>query len=828
MRRNTSIRWNAYPALLLAGGFALGIWGATEDVAPADSTWVLAALVSVGLATVALAWPRRRLVTLAPLGAVTALGLAAVALGGVRATAYQALPPGHLGRLVPPRADVPAVTLVGRIAGAVEGTTAEARFTLQADTLVHRTDTLVVRGRVRVLLRPSRWDPAAPFPRLRAGDRLHLHGRLRGLPMRRNPADFDYGAYLQRRRIYALMTLYDPANVIVHGRDASSLTRLVMAARAHIDRQLRHHIVADEPRAVLRALLLGDRSQVTDATRERFVTTGLLHLLAISGLHVLLVGMVIYTLLRPLLMRIRLRWRHVEFARTILTLALLVGFALLTGARPSVVRAVVMATLLIGGNVLQRTTHPLNALGVAALLLLGVRPTALFDAGFQLSFAAVGGIVALNPRLRALLPSAWRRDGWRFHLGALVTVTVAATFGTMPVLLVHFGYVSFAGLVLNVPAIPLTVLALLSGLLVVAAGGWLPAAPLFGASAEALTKGLLTTASTGEVWLGWAAVDRSVEDPWVVLALVVALCALAQWPRPRMRWRLVAVTLVLASVAVWADALARRGPPSLDVLFFDVGQGDAALVTFPGGRHLLVDAGPRSPVFDAGASVILPHLRRYGIDRLDAVAISHPDSDHLGGLPTLLRQVPVGRVVLGRRGAGTGLVAETEHLLDSLAIAPEHVHAGDTLLLDPSAYVQVLAPPDDSTVFGSDNDASLVLRITYGDTRFLFTGDIERRAERWLVERFGPFLESDVIKVGHHGSSTSSTQAFVRRVLPDSALAVVSVGLRNPFGLPDPVVVQRWVRQQATVVTTAEEGAVWIRSDGTRVRRLHWRSTDVD
>lgn len=822
MRPDTFIRWNAYPAMLLAGSFALGVWSAAMWTDLTVHFWLPAAAVGMAFAGFLLGWPHRRLVTLAPLGVVLTLGFTAAALGGARATSYKQVHPGDLGHLLPSRADVPDATLTGRVADAAEEAPAGIRFTLQADTLVHAADTLATRGKVRVFLRPARWGEAeSDFPAVKQGDRVRLRGRLEAPPVRRNPADFDYGAYLQRRRIHAVLSVDAPSDVVVLERSKSPFIRAVTAVRAHLGRQIHRHVEASEPQAVLRALLLGDRSRVSDTIRDRFVATGLLHLLAISGLHVLLVGMMLYTLLRPLLMRLRVPRRTAELARAGATLLLLVGFALLTGARPSVVRAVVMAGLFIGGNVLQRTSHPLNTLGVAALVLLVARPTALFDAGFQLSFTAVGAIVALNPRFQNRLPERWRRDGWRAQIAVLVTVSLAATLGTMPVLLVHFGYASFAGLVLNVPAIPLTALALMSGLLTALTGAWLPVGTLFGGSAEVLTRSLLFTASTGERWLGWAAVESTVRSPWIVLTLVALLLAAVQWPRPRLRWRLVALSVLLGATSVWTNLLADRHPPPLDVLFFDVGQGDAALVTFPNGRRLLVDAGPRSPYFDAAESVILPHLDRHGIQRLDAVAISHSDGDHLGGLPTLLRSVPVGRVVLSEQSADTELVAETHHLLDSLAVPHEYASVGDSLHLDSAAYVQVLAPPE--TSFASDNDASLVLRIAYGKTRFLFAGDVERRAERWLVRHLDTFLRSDLVKVSHHGSSTSSTPAFVRRVQPDSTFAVVSVGRRNPFGHPDPSVLRRWNGEGATVLSTAQEGAVWIRSNGTRLVRVGWR-----
>lgn len=823
MQRHTPIRWNAYPALLLAGAFALGIWARVSLSWAPISAWLLLAAAALGLAVLGHAWPRRRLVTLRPLVITLALGGAAVALGGARTASFQHLAPGHIGTLLDPDADVNAVMLNVRVSGAVEETPRGARFTARIDTLVHGRDTLSVAGAARVFFRSSPWEPPTPFPAVRQGDRLRLRARLQALPRPRNPGDFDYGAYLRRRGIHAVATVdaADGATIVRRGR--ASVLSLIASLRTLITNRIDTYVQGAEGRAVMRALLTGNRGAISETTQDRFAKTGLLHLLAISGLHVLLVGMVIYVLMRPVLMRLRLTWQVVEWTRAVGTLALLVGFALLTGGRPSVSRAVVMAGLFIGGNVLQRSTHSLNTLGVAGLVLLAARPLALFDAGFQLSFAAVAAIITLNPRMQAWLPPRWRHTGWRGHVGSLVTVSVAATLGTMPVLLVHFGYVSFAGIALNVAAIPVTGLALLSGMMTALLGGWASLGGALGAAATVLTSSLLWIAETGDTWLGWMSFDRTVRNPWIIGALVMAMIAATQWPRPRLRWRLVAATLLLATVGTWLDARDHLAKPELQVVFFDVGQGDAALVSFPNGAHLLVDTGPRSPLFDAGASVIAPHLDRWGIEQLDAVAISHSDSDHLGGLPSLLRQVPTERVVLNELGERTDLVEEVERTADSLRVPIQQAWAGDTLSLDPAVHVQVLGPPRRAPFLADDNDASLVVRIVYGETQFLFTGDVERRAEQWLSHHYGVLLRSDVVKVAHHGSSTSSHPVFVREAAANGGTAVVSVGARNPFGLPAAAVLRRWSEAGTTLATTAADGAVWLRSDGKQVRRVRWR-----
>ena len=762
---------------------------------------------------------------MAPLMWTLGAGLVVLALGGVRQASEVRLPAGHVAHDLTENAaalEGEDVILEGRISAPPVRGRQSTRFVMQARRRLAPGSAARLVGAVQVTFYRSPWDRvAAPFPRVREGDRVRVSGRLSPPPRRRNPADFDYGTYLRRHGIYATLFVDEAEQVrVLEGARRKPGLR-VAEARRYVRRQIDRHVPSAGGRAVLSALILGDRSRLTADVTDQFAQTGLLHVLAVSGLHVLLVGFVIYEVARPMLMRFQLGWRAVEGVRAGLTLALLAGYVLLTGAPASVVRAVVMAALLMGGVLVQRSGHALNALGVAACVLLLWRPGQLFEAGFQLSFAAVGGIVVLNPLVINSLPEKWQRGGVAEWLLRMVTVSLAATLGTLPVLLWHFGYVSFAGLVLNVVAIPCTGLTLIGGLLTVVLGEWAFAGSTFGTAADICANVLLQTAKVGAAF-EWASVQMRVETVWGVGTLTAVLVAVAQWPRPRLRWRAVAMALVFGAGGVWWGVVGRAYEPRLDALFFDIGQGDAALLSLPGGGHVLIDTGSRTPFRAEAERAILPHLKRYGIRRLDAVVVTHTDSDHLGGLPALLRVVPVGRVIYNGATATSVLYEESVRVLDSLDVPRQVVRAGDTLQFDAAVRARVLSPPGGEEGTG-DNESSIVLQLAYGRVRFLLMGDAEEKAERRVALYFGALLASDVVKVGHHGSKTSSALPFVERTLTDSTRAVISVGRRNPFGMPSRRVIGRWGRGSASVLTTATEGAVWMRSDGRRVWRVRWR-----
>ena len=827
MRPDSSIHWAAYPALLVAGAFATGV--ALCAVAEAGGTLLWSGGAAAGFALFAAMqwWDQRRLVTLAPIGRIGAVVVMVVCAGGARYAAYNAPSPRALAPVAEATDDQP-LTLDGAVQDAPERSGDGTRFTLAVETVCGSGDTTEVNGRVRVTLRPSPWNDApGSFPRVYEGDRVQLRGEVGLPPGQRNPGGFDYAAYLSRRGTCCTMYVGRPSDVAVVSRDRPILTDIVVETRTYVRRQIQRYVPSERGRAVLHALLLGDRSRITDNQRERFARTGLMHLLAVSGLHVFLVGMVLYVLLRPLLMRFRLRWQAVEVGRAVLTIVVLGLYMLLTGARPSVVRAVIMSGLLIGGVVFQRSAHPLNTLGVAALVLLVLRPPALFDAGFQLSMAAVAGIVTLNPRFLDATPEWMQSSETGEWLVSMITVSAAAMLGTAPVLLYHFGWVSAAGLLLNVVGIPCTGLALTAAVAMVGVGGaWPMAGAAFGSTADLFVKGLLFTSRLGVEWFSWAGLRLADSSVWTLGALVAGIVSLAQWPRPRLRWRCIVCGLILAVGGVWMGAFGRDASPTLDLLFFDVGQGDAILVSTPTDKHVMIDTGPRS--FGGGSAAthtILPYLNQRGVSHLEAVVVTHPDGDHLGGMPSILREMSVGEFIHSGQQVETELYQRSRRMLRQDNVSSRAVDRGDVLKVG-AVQMQILGPPSVPSKRGikTENGESVVLQLVYGKTKVLLAGDIEENAEQDLVRTYGNQLGSELVKVPHHGSETSSTPSFVRAAVDSSegTTAVVSVGRENQFGMPDEGVMSRW-RRAASVQSTARGGAVWMRSDGDDVWQESWK-----
>jgi competence protein ComEC len=793
-------------------GFGAGVvFAATMAVRSPFAPW-LVAVVSAGAVPIVHRVRADRVVSIAGL---IATGLVLVSSCGLGVAAYSSsyyfAPADDLGRRLSPSPS--EWTLTGRVIGAPQRTVDRTQLRLRIDSAHTAGGAEAMHGDVRLTAQH-------PFTGWAEGQCVQVSATLTLPPLPRNPAEFPYATYLRRQGIRSVGIVDSLHRVVLLApprRDVGWRTSTRHSLGEILDRRVHDA----EARSILRALLIGDRSQLDESHRQNLARTGLAHLLAVSGLHVLLVGMLLYHHLGSLLNRTGWSWSAREHVRGTIVLIVLVGYAQIVGPTASVVRAVTMAGGFLLAQPLQRPSYPLNGLSLAGVVLLYARPAALFDAGFQLSFAAVASLVILVPSWR---PENAEKSGLRRIGGRLwesIAVSLAATLGTALITAAHFGQIPLAGIALNTVAIPATSVSLLSGILLLITDRWgeqIPSA--LAAVSEATATLVLGLAAWGERWLPALNIAVPTLPPGWAIGCACLVGVVAAWRAPRWRWRLAAAAVVVFSL----DIGLRAGKnPELSVLFFDVGQGDAALVRLPGGRTLLIDAGPRDRFVDRGERTLVPHFARYGIHRIDNVLITHPHSDHLGGLPAVLRSVPVGRLLVSGSAYRSELVDEVARLVDSLHVPVRSLVVGDTLRLHPSVHALVLGPSPALISDENPNEASVVLRLQFGETVFLFLGDVERGGEHMLVERSGPWLAADVVKVAHHGSETSSTPRLVARVAADSGWALVSVAKRNRYGLPSDAVLTRWRAAGSRVLETSAEGAIWLRSDGETIRTIPWR-----
>ncbi len=669
--------------------------------------------------------------------------------------------------------------------------------------------------RVRFRLRTARdgaldaFAPVASWP-LALGDRIRMRARLQPPPTARNPGGRDpaaqlaaAGVSLQAFGVGPAIRLAAPSPLapLEHARQ-----RFAAAAAAALP-----------PResGVVVAIATGDRSGLDPATVASFARSGLAHVLAVSGLHLVVVALGLERLLRALLLRVEPLATRVEPRRA--AAAALVpataAYALATGAGVPVLRAAIAVGVAALGTILDREPRAANVLALAALAILAADPSAALDPSLQLTFAAVGGLVLWTDGLRRRIPVGVARTGWRAWvveplLGG-ACATVAASLATAPVLAFHFRQLPVLGLLANVAGIPVG--SALTGVATIAAlaTSVSPALadPLLAAARPLATALLaLSDAAAGPRWGALGVATPGLAGVAAFYALALAAGRLRGAGRAGAA-AAAALCLLLPGPLRAAAARARGG---LEVIFVSVGQGDAALLRLPDGSAVLVDGGgaPDGGA-DPGARDVVPLLRDLGVRRLAAVFASHPHPDHVLGLSAVAAAFPVD-LVFSNGDAGVGAPHDVLAALHPTPLAPGDGWERAGVRFD------VLGGSREALF---SNDASLVLRVSYRDTSFLFAGDVEGAGEAAALARGG--LAADVVKVPHHGSRTSSSAAFAAAVRP--RLAVVSLGLGNRYGFPHEEALARW-RAVGALVLRTDEGAIRLLSDGRQVRRVPAKS----
>jgi len=534
-------------------------------------------------------------------------------------------------------------------------------------------------------------------------------------------------------------------------------------------------------------LALGDTSQMDPDIEERFRATGLSHLTAVSGENVAM-------FLAPILgLALLLRWgRRTRF---LLGVAAVAFFVLLTRAEPSVLRAAVMAGLVMLGIFLGRPRSPPAILGGAVLVLLAFDPTLVYAIGFQLSVAATAGMALLAESVAGRLRFLSR------GLGLAAGTTIGAQAGVTPLLLYHFGVVPTVTVLANLLAFPAVGPGMVLGLIAAACGLIVRPLGLLVAAVARLPLSYLEGVAGRLARSPFPSVTSSVGH-WTTMLLGLSLVGLAAWwlrsGRRLPRRAVVALGLALPMV-VWTGAFRAGGPSAFTVTFFYVGWGDGALVRSPAGAAIVIDGG-------SDPELMARKLASLGVRRVDLLVATHPHADHVGGLPALLSRFPVGLVVDPGCPGDSPFYHAFVRSVRSSGVPFRHpgpgtvLHAGDVTL-------QVLGPQHCFVGTRSDpNNDSIVLRVTDGAASVLFTGDAEQPAQTDLIKDQAELLPTLVLKVPHHGGATNLSD-FLQLV--HARIAVVSVG-PNRYGHPVPSVLAELARDGMRVFRTDRSGDVTV------------------
>lgn len=660
---------------------------------------------------------------------------------------------------------------------------------------------------------------------LRPGDRIETEGRL-NLPLRlSNPRVWDYGAYLAEQGIAGQLRL-EPASPMAVTRASGGLAGAKAAALGASLRASRWvegafaELFPERTARIVTALFLGGSHRLS-AERDTFLNTGMMHIFAVSGLHT---GFVAVLLLVTLLaLRVPLR------AAIPLLLMGLLCYLALVNFKTAAVRAFIMAAAISLGPWLNRRPDGIGGLSLAAFLILLFDPGTVFMVDFQMSFLSVAAIVTLYPSLRnltggftpgddddAALPRRWRRRLQAWVIQPLV-LTALIQFTLTPLLAMYYHRVSVVAPLTNLIG-AFTVFLIYAGLFIVLAA-W-AAAPALGQLLATVVGAGVEVFVGGLGWIGdqpWSAITL-MPFPWWGYGLFYGLLfggRYLQWenrpdtrPRQKAAWLLHGAAAV--ALLVWWPLAQWRGR-ALEAVFLDVGQGDSTFIAAPDGSTWLIDAGRNYPR-DMGREVVGPYLESAGIDAIDVVVATHPDSDHIGGLAWILENFEVGQLLTNGQRRDTTTWMEVEESAHRQKVRLTDVRRGQRLAA-PGGMEALVLHPTERWIAGDDtNNASVALWLRYRNMTMALMGDAEIPAEI-DIEGAGLAWPAAVLKAGHHGSGGATSEGWLARVRP--RVVVLSAGADNSYGHPHPEVIDRAKAAGAHVFRTDEHGAISIMSDGT-------------
>jgi competence protein ComEC len=639
-------------------------------------------------------------------------------------------------------------------------------------------------------------------------DEIQFAGRA--VPAGGEGAGLARKSLLMSKQVSGAVFVGGKQRIAVIGRTkGSAAARFVDHLRRRVLAALASGLPDTDARKLFIGMILGEQQGMSEAVKEVFRNTNTIHIVAISGQQVTLVSFIIIGILGAFFISRRVA--------ALIAIPAIVLYAVIVGNEPSVFRSAIMMLVILSGWILSRESDIINSLSFAALVMLCLRPYDIYNVGFQLSFIVVFAIVVLTPALISACSALLRIKDER-RSGSLtgkaiagLAVCVSAWIGSAPLIAYYFHLFSpvsvlaniFTGVMVGFIIVPLGFASVVLGQLSL----WLASACN---AVNGLFSAVLIAGNTALSKIPYACCSVpafSAFDAVLSYGVAAAFAQMNTMKKFSFTKKRFIFLLFALCVFVWAKCLGTFS--GLEVRVLDVGQGDAIAVNFPNGKCMIVDGGPGYPQAPMRRS-IRSYLSSRSVRHIDAVVVTHPHADHIGGLPAILDRVSVGEVITNGSAHPSFLYKKLLEQAEAKDIRYREARAGDTIDLDRDVKVEVLWPAGDLTRITDENDASIVLKISYGQTAVLLCADAGRGAfEKVLAS--GADVKADVIKIPHHGAQSSLDKEFLGRVSPRAA--VISAGKNNKFGHPSPAVIDFLAATGIKIYRTDLNGTITVRVD---------------
>lgn len=672
--------------------------------------------------------------------------------------------------------------------------------------------------------------------KLKYGDKIEVKGSFTETSSQRNYGGFNYKEYLKSLKIYG--TIKANQLKVLSGDCLNNIFNLANQVSSMMKQKI-NSSMEETQAAIIKGIIFGDSSDIEEEIQENFRISSISHVLAVSGMHVSYLVIGIQLLLKPIIGKRKTRF---------ITIVFLIFYMFITGFSPSVVRASMMSILLIGGEVLYRKNDIWTSMAISLFLILIYNPFLIENIGLQFSYIGTIGIMILHKSVFSFLKNIKiKNKKWKYKFNRkaiffiskikeILAVTLSAQLAIFPIMIYHFNlfgvYFLISNLLVSVIIGPIIIF---STIFIVASFIFNPISKAICIVLKLLIQMLIIISNLAK--LPFSKLYLSTPKIWMILLYYILIITFnfiyCLYTSPKLNNTQVRVRnlIALAKYKIFLNKkksiikifiiillffLFQFIPQNLEINFVDVGQGDCTFIVTPRNKTILIDGGGSSSnEFDVGKSTLFPYILDKGYTKIDYIFISHFDQDHVGGILTILQKIKVKKVIISKQEENSENYQKFLEIIKEKGVSVAIVKMGDRVKIENGVYFDILWPTSEQIQENKLNNNSLVMKMYYHNFSVLFTGDIEEEAEKKIFETYKSEknkLVSNVLKVAHHGSKTSTIKEFLDTVNPK--IALIGVGKNNMFHHPSEEIIDKLKEYGAIIYRTDERGEITIRVNG--------------
>lgn len=647
--------------------------------------------------------------------------------------------------------------------------------------------------------------------KLKYGDKIKINTQIKEPEIQRNEGGFNYKQYLKTKKIYAIADV-NKINLMKEN-NVNFIDKFTNVISRSISKRTSELLKEDEA-SILTAMLIGNKDSLNENIKEDFRKSSLSHILAISGMHVSYIIMGITFIINKTKVNKKIS--------KIITILFLIFFIILTGKTPSVQRACIMSIYMILGNLLYKKTNILSSISISMIFILLENPYSILDIGLQLSYAGTLGIVIIYPILNKYKSSKIIKIKLIDRIIDIMLVTLSANIVLFPIILFHFNTISTTFLLSNLLVSPIIGIIIFLGFFTIIISYTFPFMIAIFSNALQFTLTILLKIANLIGNIPFSKIYLPTPKIYMIIIYYLTLFIILKYKKIIDKKIIKKIIAILLVFSILINIVILKIPKNLEIYFIDVGQGDSTLIITPNKKKILIDGGGASEnsTYDVGKNILLPYLLDKQIINIDYIIFSHFDSDHSQGLAYTIQELKVNNVIIGKQFEMSKNYEEFIKIVKDKKIKLYTVTAGQKINIEKDLYFDILWP--DSTNVISDNvlnNNSLVCKLEYKNFSMLFTGDIEEKAERAMLEKYKNdlrILKTTILKVAHHGSKTSSSKEFLKAIKPK--IALIGVGKDNKFGHPNNIVLKNLEGLNCKIYRTDENGEIKIITDGKNIK----------